>query len=471
MRTRVLLPLLVFGLLTVCAILVPAGESIAAGRTQQLVLQRSTAMDQIVQRSHAALADNDPAALVHYLERFHDTYGERVLVVDSTGSVIAAVGGLRLDPAIAELALAASRTVPQWSVPTIYPWSSDTALVAEPLLSGGNSVVGAVVLEINQTTARRDVGLGWLLAGAVGAALLALLLGASVLWTRWILRPVHALDAATRAVAEQRQPDLRETTGPPELRRLADSFARMARGVADALEQQRGLVADASHQLRNPLAAIRLRVDELRVEALLAGTETDASPELDAMERDLDRLEHTVERMLVLAEAEHRATEVTSGEAPSTADAAADPVCVASAAGLVAGYRDRLQSAGVELVAAGDEQRISCRSSDLAEMVEILLDNAGKYAGRGATVWVSLDTEPTRDVVTLEVADSGPGLSDEELGQVGSRFWRAPAHNALPGTGLGYAIIQQLARANLATVEVDRSPQGGLRTRIRMRAA
>ncbi|WP_026928311.1 sensor histidine kinase [Granulicoccus phenolivorans] len=464
MRTRVLLPLLIFGLLTICAILVPAGGSIAAGRTQQLALQRANSMDQIGQRAQAAIAAGEPAVLQRYLQRFFDTYGERVLVVDNQGAVLASVGGLAPTDHIADLVLGATRAVPQWSVPAVYPWSADTVLVAEPLLSEGSTVLGAVVLEINQTAAKRDIIGGWILVGLTGAGLLAVLLLASISWTRWVLRPVRALDRATQAVAERRVPDLQGTPGPPELRRLADSFVRMARGVEDALEQQRGLVADASHQLRNPLAALRYRVDGLRV-----GLDTGHDPtgtDLDAMDHDLDRLERTVERLLVLADAEHRATEIAAEAAGPGADA--DVGCVVSADALAAPHRRALHEAGIELVTSGAEIRVAGSCGDIEEIVEILLDNARKYAGSGATVWVGLDR--AGDVATLEIADSGTGLTDEELARVGTRFWRASRHTTLPGTGLGYAIITQLARANHAEVEVGRADQGGLRTRIRLGA-
>lgn len=462
MRLRVLLPLLVLGLLAVCAVVVPAAEGIAVSRTQQLTLQRASAMDQIVQRTGAAVRDDDVAALARYLERLHATYGEAVLVVDASGEVLASAGDLERDDEVAQLMLTASRAVPQWSLPTVAPWSPDVALVAEPVLADASVPVAAVVLAVDLTAARADVARSWLLVGLAGVLVLVTLLAASLQWTRWVLRPVRALDAAATALAEHRDPDLRAESGPPELRMLTDSFRRMAQSVEDALEQQRGFVADASHQLRNPLAAVRLRLDAAPTDGPDAAT-------LAAVDGDLDRLERTVDRMLDLADAEHRATAETSGRRTGFAEAS-PRAHVTSAAALAEPWSERLGEAGQEIVVSGcAEVAVACRRSDLEEIVGITMDNARKYAGRGATVRLGL--QPVGERVVLTIADDGPGLSAAEVPRAGTRFWRASAHGALPGTGLGLAILRELARANGATATVAAAHGGGLAVTISMRSA
>ncbi|WP_424466985.1 sensor histidine kinase [Pseudoclavibacter helvolus] len=502
MKLQVLLPLMLFGLLTVIAIIVPASEGIAVNRTQQLTLQRATSMDQIVHRAETAAASGDATGLDRYLERFADTYGESAIVVDGEGQVVSSVGGVELDARVASLVLAASRTVPQRSIPTIYPWSDDTHLVAEPFSTGSSAASGAVVLEVNQAAAKAQITGWWVLVALAGALLLFALFAASQFWTSWVLRPVRALDAAANALAEQREPDLAAATGPLELRRLSSSFARMSRGVEDALEQQRGFVAEASHQLRNPLAAIRLRIDALPRD------EADEA-ELEAVGSDLDRLEHVVDRMLVLADAEHRATAEASGRRTGFADGGAR-AHVTSAAMLAAPHEERFAEEGMRLRVVGDDElRVACRKSDLEEIVETLLDNARKYAGRGATVSVGFvvedgpysadgarasgqhggkgpdglarekrederetgsENELAYEVVAgravLEISDDGAGVGDDELAQLGTRFWRSPAHRGKPGTGLGLAIVGELARANRASVGYDLAPEGGLRARV-----
>jgi len=121
----------------------------------------------------------------------------------------------------------------------------------------------------------------------------------------------------------------------------------MARRVEESLEQQRGFVADASHQLRNPLAAIRLHVDAL-------GHDGRDRAGLDEVECGLDRLEHTVDRMLVLADAEHHASVATGG---ARGGALRQSSCVASATMLAAPHEARLAQAGLSLVAADEPSR------------------------------------------------------------------------------------------------------------------
>ena len=109
-----------------------------------------------------------------------------------------------------------------------------------------------------------DVARRWtlVLAGALLAACACVLLALVV--ARWLLRPLKELDRGVRAVAEgQLCTHVADTAGPAELRALSESFNRMSDAVAEAADQQRRLIADASHQLRNPMAALRLRVDML----------------------------------------------------------------------------------------------------------------------------------------------------------------------------------------------------------------
>ncbi|QIM17722.1 HAMP domain-containing histidine kinase [Leucobacter coleopterorum] len=331
MRLRLLVPLLVFGLVAIGALVVPAAVAIAQQRTQQLERQRVEAFDQIVQRSYAVVSaggsgsDADLAVLDRYLERFYDTYQEPVLVVDGAGARVTSIGqapeGEATDAAVSD----ALRGIPQLELPTVYPWSDAWVVAARPLKMEGNVSAGAVAIGISQERARQDVTLGWIQLGSVGLMLIAGLLVLGVAWSRWVLRPVRVLDAAANALAEQRRVEPTGVTGPPELRRLAASFERMARNVEAALEQQRGLIADASHQLRNPLAAIRLRIDALApggggvgADAALGeaagdpgaavGADDTAADDVAAIMHDLDRLEATLERMLKFAHAEHRAS-------------------------------------------------------------------------------------------------------------------------------------------------------------------
>ncbi|SDB94554.1 sensor histidine kinase [Microbacterium enclense] len=457
MRLRVLLPLLVFGLIAVVAVLIPVAQSIADSRTQQLALQRTAALDQVVQRARTALVQGDADGLQSYLERFHAVYAESVLVLDESADAVASAGDLVRDAEVDELVTAASRALPQLSLPRVVPWGPSTALVAVPVIAAGDLSTGVVVLRVDLRGAQTDVARAWALIVVIGLLLLSALMGASLLWTRWILRPVRALDAAVAAVTAHRDPAPLRPTGPPELRRLSRAFVTMAAEVENSLEQQRGFVADASHQLRTPLAAIRLRIDGLPREG-------EAADDLAAVDDDLDRLEYTVERMLTLANAEHRASAQSQGRDVAR-DEGALRECTLTARELVSRHLDRLTAAGLRLVIdAGTAVTIPCGRADLDEMIDVLLDNAAKYAGAGASVQVSLTQDA--DGIRLIVEDSGTRLADDDLARMGTRFWRAGRDATQTGSGLGLAIVAQLMRAAGGRLELDRALRGGLAARL-----
>ncbi|WP_150956950.1 sensor histidine kinase [Microbacterium testaceum] len=460
MKLRVLLPLLVFGLIAVIAVLIPVAQSIADSRTQQVALQRQAALDQVVQRARTALVQGGTSSLQTYVDRFYAVYGEAVLVLDESGGAVASAGGLSPDVDVRSIAGAASRAIPQVSLPSVTPWAPDTALVAVPVIAAGDLSTGVVVLEVDLVRAKTEVAAAWTVVVLIGLLMLAALMGASLLWTRWILRPVRALDAAVAALTAHREPVPLRPTGPPELRRLSRAFTTMTDEVENTLEQQRGFVADASHQLRTPLAAIRLRVDSLP-------RNPDAADDLAAVDHDLDRLEHTVERMLTLANAEHRASASRQGY-DAARDEGAERECRVSASELGHLHRWRLDEAGVILEASDDTAVVvPCGRADLEEMVQVLLDNAANYAGRGALVRLALTDDGGG--VTLRVDDSGAHLADADLESMGTRFWRASAHRSMPGTGLGLAIVAELMRAAGGTLYLERSPLGGLGARLEWR--
>lgn len=458
MKLRVLLPLLLSALLVVLAVAIPAGYGIANSRTQELHVQRESVMNHAVQQAALAIERGDAAPLQQYLDRLHAVHGEDALVIDASGTVIAATGELTLGEATEPLVLSALRGVPQWALPTVYPWAETPGYVAAPV-STSTSVTGAVLLRIDQSAAQSDVARWWLLLALAAVTVLALLLAASVSWTRWILRPVRSLDTAANRLAEHQLYEPTDASGPPELQRLSRSFERMARKVEEALEQQRGLVADASHQLRTPLAAIRLRIDSLPG-AL-------DSPEIAEVQHDLDRLEYTVNRMLTLAQAEHRANE--NDRAVLVAGDSRPPLVTTSGEMLVAPHRRVLAEAKIEIQTFGGTLELLCQSDDLEEIVGILADNARKYVPAGSTLRVGFEREGSQAV--LVVADNGPGLDADDLSRIGTRFWRSSRHSASPGTGLGHAIVVELARANGGTAQIDAAPGGGLRTRVRLASA
>lgn len=252
-------------------------------------------------------------------------------------------------------------------------------------------------------------------------------------------------------------PEQTRAGGPPELRQLATGFNRMARTVTAALEQQRRLVADTSHQMRNPMAALRLRVDALHTHLPASADRT-----YTGVTTELDRLETLLDDLLALATAEHRAGELTVTDG---SDARCDATAVAADRHRLwepvahrAGARLGLRAAEAPVLAA-------CTDRELAQITDVLLDNAIKYAGPGAEITLSCTAEGSRCVLT--VTDDGPGLGTEELALATTRFWRSgrQREDGTAGTGLGLAIAEQLLAGRGGRLELAAARPRGLRAR------
>ena len=432
MRQRLLLVLLLFSLSAVTAFAFPLLMSTASERTQQFVISRTADLDRFATLPSDVVASE--------AERYAEVYGEEIVVVDAAGTPIVE-SGMTADDVSAQID-AALRNQPAKPVPTVLPWSGGDVLFARPV-GIGTKVAGAVVLRASTQVAALDVARRWalVLAGALLAACACVLLALVV--SRWLLRPLKELDRGVRAVAEgQRRTHVADTAGPAELRALSESFNRMSDAVAEAADQQRRLIADASHQLRNPMAALRLRVDML--------------PSNGSLLTEVERLESLLDGLLALASAESTATErAAGGVEPELAD------LQVVAHDRVDAWRAAAQAEDVTITV--DDRApglVQCAVSDLAQVLDVLLDNAIRY---GAT-----EVEVICDRATLTVRDNGPGLSRKDIKRATERFWRGD--DSRRGTGLGLAIAERIVTAHdgklalhtdgglVATVELPKEP-------------
>lgn len=460
MRRRLLLVLSVFSVVAVASFALPLLGSTAAERTQRFVLARAADLDRfaaIAQQSIAQdTAEPEAAAELAQEVRAHEAlYGEGIVVVDGAGRAVVQSGLRGTDPGVAAAVDAALRNQPAAQPERLSPWSDEPILLSRPV-GTGTQVGGAVVLRASPAAAAADIALGWLLvllgalAAAVAFAALALVVA------RWVLRPVAELAGGVRAVAEGHPgAHVSPHAGPSELRELATAFNRMSDVVSASAEQQRRLVADTSHQLRNPLAALRLRVDTLDEHVAAQGRRTYSSTIAE-----VERLESLLDDLLDLASAESRATDIAAGDAAAeTADMAA-----------VAGEQVELwvpvaEQAGARIEAGpGPSVEVACAASELAQVLDVLLDNAVKYAGAGATVQVGWSVAGGR--ARLVVRDDGPGLPAEDLPRATQRFWRRST--AGRGSGLGLAIAERITSAHGGSLRLAAVPGGGLAVTVEL---
>jgi signal transduction histidine kinase len=450
-RTRLLG--LVLGLMAIVllALGVPLGIDLASVRTQRVFLDRVNDANRFV----LVAQQQEPAArgslLAEELARYDEVYGIAVAVLDRGGRVRAAsrpgLARRALGPHAGQLAAVALSGQHGEAPHAVWPWTREPLVVAEPMVSGGD-VVGAVVTMSPTGRLRRAIARAWmvLLLGELVAVIGCVLLASRL--TRWILRPVHELDAAAHEIATGRMAARAlDGTGPPELRRLTGSFNEMAANVERLVERQRCLIADASHQLRNPLHALLLRLDAL---ALRPG----GDPDVDAAAREGRHLAGILERLLQLAQAD------AAGTLPERID------LVALVERRIDAWSGPAHAKDIALRRQG-EARVEAIADPVAvsSALDVVLDNAIKFGPPGSTVRVSVGEG------VVSVRDEGTGLRDDELERAGDRFWRGRRHQNVEGSGLGLAIARTLLEESGASLEIRPGHPCGLEALLRLGVA
>jgi signal transduction histidine kinase len=320
--------------------------------------------------------------------------------------------------------------------------------------------IGTVVLERPTGPLNQNIDNLWLyLIVLAGAALAAAVLVAIYL-ARWVSRPLARLDAAAGKIADG---DLtvraRAGYGPPELRRMAATFNMMAGRLEALVHGHRAMLADASHQLRTPLTALRLRLD------LLA---TDASPstaaELAGAQEEIARLSRLVDGLLATARAEAMTEQLETIdviEAVAERVAAWQPVADGHDVKLIAEV-----SADPGRDAAAGRPMVALGAGHLEQILDNLIDNAidaltEPNAGpAGGSVRISAAGTETGTLLT--VADDGPGMTAQERSRAFLRYTTGSQN----GTGLGLAIVHRLVTANGGAIRLADTPGGGLTVEV-----
>jgi len=282
---------------------------------------------------------------------------------------------------------------------------------------------------------------------AVALPLLAL----AVWWS--VNRSVEPLRRLGRSLAERDAYSLQPAVikgAPLEMTPMIDALNGLFQRIADLMESERRFTADAAHELRTPIAAIRAQAQvalgevdaELRRHALHATLEgCDRATRLVAQLLTLSRLEAGAEGAAVDVDLSELVRRVVADEAPQ---------------GL------RKQQA-IEVDSAV-QCRVKGDATLLAVLTRNLVDNALRYSPARATVRITVQTGEA--VVRLRVEDSGPGISDADMQRLGERFFRVLGSGE-GGSGLGWSIVRRIAAAHGASIQVGSSPaMGGLCTDV-----
>jgi len=314
------------------------------------------------------------------------------------------------------------------------------------VLTRGADSRGAVQLARPLGEVDRQLGrvvLVLLLVGAAGVALGAAL-GAIV--ARAALSPVASFTRRTEELARDGDPSQRiNVERTDELGRLARTFNATLDALERSVEAQRHLVADASHELRTPIASLRANVQTLEHDQRLPQAERE-SLRADILQQ-LDELTSLVADIVELARG------AKPGELVD--DVRVDEIVE----DVVALARARAHD-GVTLDVRTEPTLVRGEPERIQRAVSNLVDNALKWSPDGSTVEVELAAGG------LSVRDHGPGFAESDLPHIFERFYRADSARALPGSGLGLAIVRQAAEAHGGQAEAANAPGGGALLRV-----
>jgi signal transduction histidine kinase len=376
----------------------------------------------------AAIAPLQPTAV-----RFAERIGGRIVITDAGGTLVAdSLDPPGTDPpnynTRPEIADALSGEG-NWLTRHSSSLGRDLLVSAVPVRSGGR-ILGAVRISYPMDEVTRSVRRGYLYLGAVAAVVLATGLGLSYWLSRWVVRPLRAAASSARSITAGDLNARVPVSGPEEVRELARDLNVMTDELADVVRANREFAADASHQLRTPLTALRLSLES-------AGDGGDPKREIAAALRQTERLQHTVDALLTMARAPASGAEnvdltVAAREAIASLPESAIDVVVDGQASVT-----------------GDRIRI-------VQTITNLIDNACRFAS--SRVVVSL--RQGASYASVRVDDDGPGVAPQDRPRLFDRFFRG----RLPmgeGSGLGLTVARELARVDGGDIRLAPSALGG----------
>lgn len=465
MRNRLVAILVVMAALTIAGLAFPLGASSLTSRTQELWFSRYVDAEWFGDLAAEAMATGNSESLMLAMRRYHDLYGDPVVVVDAAGREVANTGVPSNDPAvIASLTEARRNRHPRQPPHRLRPWDPPTMLVALPV-GQGVRIEGAVLIEASTEEAIENIKDRLALITVMSWTGLAVFAVVAVLLSRWILGPLMRLSRSVRRLTASLPKPPRTVppgamrghySGPPEVRSLAQSFDSMALAVTESVDAQRQLVADTAHAIRNPLAALAIRLESL--ERFIP---QEGAAAYQRTSYQVDRLAAVLDGLLRLAVAE-----TPAGFASAHPDADWPRECFVRqvVADRVDEWQPAFEAAEMTLTigpsTVPNTTVAAIPAPVLDQILDVILSNSSRYAGAGAVARVGIET--TQRQVRIGVEDDGVGVSPDELDQLVNRFFRGSA--ALSGgTGLGLSIATALATQHGGELFLEAVRPHGLR--------
>ena len=310
-----------------------------------------------------------------------------------------------------------------------------------------------MLVQVAETLEKRKTLATEIVKGVMVPQFVTLPLAVLLVWLALVrgIKPLAQLERRIRARKPDDMSALDESAVPEEVAPLVSSINDLLSRLKLSLTTQKRFLADAAHQLKTPLAGLRMQAD-------LAQRETDADElkkSLKQIGRASIRATHTVNQLLALARAETTGRSLTQTPVDlvhTVSEAIQDSVPRALEKQIDLGYE------GPPLGEAAS--RVQGNATLLAELVRNLLDNAINYTPAGGQVTARLLTDRFSGVIVLLVEDTGPGIPESERELVFEPFYRTLGTN-VDGSGLGLAIVKEIARQHGATITIDDADRPG----------
>lgn len=293
-------------------------------------------------------------------------------------------------------------------------------------------------------------GFPWSFVLPLGAGVLLVVGGATLWFSRRLVRPLDALASAARRFGAGDTTARVKLVRDDELGEVGKAFDDMADRTGALISSQRQLMADVSHELRTPLARIRVALE------LAAEDPQSAKDVLTDVGADLDEIDQLIEDILTTARLDSEGATVKR-----------EPISVGELADRAAArFTARHPGRTLERTVDDAERAIECDPVLLRRALDNLLDNAAKYSE--ATAPVKFEVHPSGESVAFEIVDRGVGMTAEELDRAGTPFWRADHSRARKtgGVGLGLALARRIARAHGGDVSLASAPGRGTTARL-----
>jgi signal transduction histidine kinase len=451
-----------FALVTLAGLAIGGVVFVAAQRDEE----EERAVEHVIATSPAVYSEftflqrrGDPESeLAEFIDAAADEHDLRILLVSRADGSVAADSADELTNELVVVPQPVRGSIEQpvagqpyvsWAAEKDGPAEGLTLITALPSRLGAAPPRGAeqywLVLAVPENTIReawRDLLPALMLAAAIALPIAA---GLAMLVAAYVTRPLHQLTVASQRMAEGNFDVRVNVDRSDEVGRLARTFSTMAQRVGETHTQMRQLVANVSHDLKTPLTSILGFSQALRDGR--AQDEPDAQRMGGVIYDEASRLSQRLNDLLYLSEIE-------SGQALLEREDVDVERLVRQA---VARIEDDVASRGVAISTELDAgMTVRADGPKLERAVENLLDNARKYTPAGGEIAVRSYRDEAQARVCIEVANTAPGVSEEELPRLFERFYRldgARGQRSADGTGLGLAIARDLVELHGGTLE------------------